>query len=172
MSKHLRVISQKPTKNSLFSILISNFNILIFAFIINLSTASDAESKIQLKCGDTDEVRPPDFTRFSTLSPMSPTRSPFDNFTRTYSTRYETFRLDLNTFSTRVYTKSSTNSTTSTATTSSTSTSTQKPVVSTRNNVVTSFYHYPFNLTTGSKSTPKLLKYTPKRPGKKLAFFF
>lgn len=28
--------------------------------------ASDAKSKIHLKCGDTDEVRPSDFTRYST----------------------------------------------------------------------------------------------------------
>ncbi len=38
---------------------------LIYLFYL----ASDAKSKIHLKCGDTDEVRPNDFTRFSTSKP-------------------------------------------------------------------------------------------------------
>ena len=38
---------------------------LIYLFYL----ASDAKSKIHLKCGDTDEVRPNDFTRFSTPKP-------------------------------------------------------------------------------------------------------
>ena len=35
---------------------------MVFIFL-----ASDAKSKIRLKCGDTDEVRPADFTRYSTV---------------------------------------------------------------------------------------------------------
>ena len=37
-------------------------NVFLFSFL-----ASDAKSKIRLKCGDTDEVRPADFTRYSTV---------------------------------------------------------------------------------------------------------
>lgn len=38
------------------------YNVFFFWII----KASDGKSKIHLKCGDTDEVRPSDFTRFST----------------------------------------------------------------------------------------------------------
>ena len=49
----------------------------IFIIIYSLK-ASDTESKINLKCGDTDEVRPSDFTRFSQSEKTFTTNYLFD----------------------------------------------------------------------------------------------
>ena len=45
--------------------ILRNFPSNSFCFFFETFKASDSQSKIHLKCGDTDEVRPSDYTRFS-----------------------------------------------------------------------------------------------------------